>query len=294
MKLILLFLIGLLPLSATPSGYLAFRDTFFGQNEEKYAVIRYTFENKGSHYEFFENAEFREYLKKDNTLVQKHELYKQELLTNGITEDGKDKLTKTINDKFNLTSKFLEYDVSAVVERQYSDNEISISPSKEYVLVNDSLNLLDGKKITDVFGMKSDEFGQPSFQMIRVKKQYYLKMINTVFADHFESNNIQIVALSDEICQRLWWDKKKVKVYLALSFYKERDAAVNWVKETKQHNFGVWKISDSERPYAIVLKDGEKIVKNRKVEKWEKLLDTKLTPMLPSSMLYPLRNEREQ
>ena len=69
MKFILLLLILIITLSATPSSHIYHLDKFFGQTDTHYAVLRYTYENKGRYYYSTEKAELLEFLKKGKKIV---------------------------------------------------------------------------------------------------------------------------------------------------------------------------------------------------------------------------------
>lgn len=291
MKFILLLLILIIPLSATPSGHIYHLDKFFGQTDTHYAVLRYTYENKGSYYYSTEKAELLEFLKKGKKIVTTTLVYSGGISTN---VDNYKEVTRsmTSNPQANIAEKMVLYKTFHATQPVMIEANFTIW--NDILRLDDGTVLLHGKDLTSIIAYEIQDNARnplemPHLSLFSVDDEFYIRS-NPFFEDQESYAGGFIIYLGKEMSMQLRDRDQKKELYLtcetftslkeAQAFVKSHSSVKNF-KDEVSIKFEIWRASRDQ--YVVVYKDSTKLILAKKIPQIEKELKLKLTPIFSTS-----------
>ena len=291
---IILFLLSILPLCATPDGYEYHADTFFGQNDTSYAVIRHIYVNKGSYYSHEKRAEFREYSKADNSFLKKYDIFTQDTVAY-LDSPGVDSLVRSHNKDFNLSKKYEEYNTISSIRYSISSDELSLST---YGLIYKNINLSNSltKEANKLLALDSKYIKAENFRLFKHCGIYYIEKRNLQDNEDLRKSYTLYLALPEGASRSLSYVEHKEEIYLARSFHKTEEDAFNKLKvidDKERDQYKVYKIKSLPKPhegnsYCIMVNDAPDILKKMTLTQWKETNGSSLIPVLSSHVEHPL------
>jgi hypothetical protein len=289
MKFLLLLLALVTPLMATPDGYLYHLDKFFGQTDSHYAVIRYTYENKGSYYVSSEKSELVEFTKIGSQKVKTTILYQGTVIVD-VDDSNQIERTMEVNPKANLVEKMSIYKTHHVTELKDIEGELTIW--NDILRLDDDTVLMHGEELMDTihYAMEpdaSEPLKMDGLSLFSVGSDYYLRS-KAYFEDDERHSRGRVLYLGEQVSKMLRDRDVKQDVYLTCGSFPTQEKARAFIKSKTAmlqypiSKFEIWKTSENQ--YVVVYADSTRLIESQKIAESEKMWGVKWTPMFSTSL----------
>lgn len=275
MKIALTFLCCCSFAFATPSKHVYSKDTFLGQSETHYAILRTVFDNKGSYYESSEFTYLVEFSKETGKEVKK--TFIAEVMEDRDVDTWK--VTRSpgrVNKEFLFSKVVQEYTLGEKSETKRWARRIEVSAKgiyldKKHVLLSDEELSLLGIEVVE--GEDAPEL--PKVTLFEVRGELYLKKEQTNEVDDDAADDLVIVHIAKERARPILQREVMHTVYLSIGSFKTKKEAADKAKAVAKASLKndyflgltIWKREHDKLPYVLVLNNSQGIIKNEHVAK---------------------------